>query len=88
MATWLNLFFNDRKTEEDNLPMYKHNKLLIEDTVTLEAGKYYEVALWKKTKNAKGEPVNMVSIKIEESDYWNNQQPQVEQLSNKDEIDF
>ena len=53
MATWLNLFKNDKKTEEDNQPLYRNVKVVFENDVNLTAGIPYEVALWKKDKTNK-----------------------------------
>ena len=65
MATWLNLFKNDKKTETDNQPLYRNVKVVFENDVTLTAGVPYEVALWKKDQTNSGKPTDMVSIKIE-----------------------
>jgi hypothetical protein len=65
MATWLNLFRNDKKTETDNQPLYKNVKVVFENDVNLTAGIPYEVALWKKEQTNSGKPTDMVSIKIE-----------------------
>jgi hypothetical protein len=54
MATWLNLFRNDKKTEEDNQPLYRNVKVVFENDVNLTAGIPYEVALWKKDKTNSG----------------------------------
>ena len=65
MATWLNLFKNDKKTETDNQPLYRNVKVVFENDVNLTAGIPYEVALWKKDQTNSGKPTDMVSIKIE-----------------------
>ena len=65
MATWLNLFKNDKKEETDNQPLYRNVKVVFESDVNLTAGIPYEVALWKKEKTNSGKPTDMVSIKIE-----------------------
>ena len=65
MATWLNLFKNDKKTETDNQPLYRNVKVVFENDVNLTAGVPYEVALWKKDQTNSGKPTDMVSIKIE-----------------------
>ena len=65
MATWFNLFKNDKKTETDNQPLYKNVKVVFENDVNLTAGIPYEVALWKKDQTNSGKPTDMVSIKIE-----------------------
>ena len=65
MATWLNLFRNDKKTETDNQPLYRNVKVVFENDVNLTAGVPYEVALWKKDQTNSGKPTDMVSIKIE-----------------------
>jgi len=65
MATWFNLFKNDKKTETDNQPLYKNVKVVFESDVNLTAGIPYEVALWKKEQTNSGKPTDMVSIKIE-----------------------
>jgi|TARA_R100001480_G_scaffold59863_2_gene72574 hypothetical protein len=71
MAQYITLFFNDKKEDGDALPLYQNGKVQFEETMTLEKGKFYQVALWKKTKNKNGEEINALSIKIDESDYWN-----------------
>ena len=38
MATWLNLFKNDKKTETDNQPLYRNVKVVFENDVTFTAG--------------------------------------------------
>ena len=65
MATWLNLFKNDKKTDTDNQPLYRNVKVVFENDVNLTAGIPYEVALWKKDQTNSGKPTDMVSIKIE-----------------------
>jgi hypothetical protein len=65
MATWLNLFKNDKKTDTDNQPLYRNVKVVFENDVNLTAGVPYEVALWKKDQTNSGKPTDMVSIKIE-----------------------
>ena len=50
MATWLNLFKNDKKTETDNQPLYRNVKVVFENDVNLTAGIPYEVALWKQVR--------------------------------------
>ena len=65
MATWLNLFKNDKKTETDNQPLYRNVQVVFENDVNLTAGIPYEVALWKKDQTNSGKPTDMVSIKIE-----------------------
>ena len=69
MATWLNLFKNDKKTETDNQPLYRNVKVVFENDVNLTAGIPYEVALWKKDQTNSGKPTDMVSIKIEPSTF-------------------
>jgi hypothetical protein len=73
MATWLNLFKNDKKTEEDNQPLYRNVKVVFENDVNLTAGIPYEVALWKKDKTKDNRVVDMVSIKIEPNAFLMNE---------------
>ena len=73
MATWLNLFRNDKKTEEDNQPLYRNVKVVFENDVNLTAGIPYEVALWKKDQTNSGKPTDMVSIKIEPNTFLINE---------------
>ena len=68
---WLSLFKNERKQDGDNLPLYSNSKMSFDETIILEKGKFYEMALWKKTQTKDGNPTDQVSIKISESDYWN-----------------
>ena len=73
MATWLNLFKNDKKTEKDNQPLYRNVKVVFENDVNLTAGIPYEVALWKKDQTNSGKPTDMVSIKIEPNTFLINE---------------
>jgi len=73
MAIWLNLFKNDKKTEEDNQPLYRNVKVVFENDVNLTAGIPYEVALWKKDQTNSGKPTDMVSIKIEPNTFLINE---------------
>jgi hypothetical protein len=73
MATWLNLFKNDKKTETDNQPLYRNVKVVFENDVNLTAGIPYEVALWKKDQTNSGKPTDMVSIKIEPNTFLINE---------------
>ena len=73
MATWLNLFKNDKKTETDNQPLYRNVKVVFENDVNLTAGVPYEVALWKKDQTNSGKPTDMVSIKIEPNTFLINE---------------
>ena len=73
MAIWLNLFKNDKKTEEDNQPLYRNVKVVFENDVTLTGGLPYECALWTKDKTKDGKPVQMVSIKIEPNTFLINE---------------
>jgi hypothetical protein len=73
MATWLNLFKNDKKTENDNQPLYRNVKVVFENDVNLTAGIPYEVALWKKDQTNSGKPTDMVSIKIEPNTFLINE---------------
>lgn len=78
MSAYITLFFNDKKQDGDNLPLYQNGKVKFDETITLKAGKFYEIALWKKTENKNGDAMNAVSIKIDESDYWNSKQSETE----------
>ena len=73
MAIWLNLFKNDKKTEDDNQPLYRNVKVVFENDVTFTAGLPYECALWPKDKTKDGKPVQMVSIKIEPNTFLINE---------------
>jgi hypothetical protein len=73
MASWLNLFRNDRKQDGDSQPLYKNAKVVFESDVTLTAGIPYEVALWKKDQTNNGKPTDMVSIKIEPNAFLMNE---------------
>jgi hypothetical protein len=59
MASWLNLFRNDRKQDGDSQPLYKNAKVVFESDVTLTAGIPYEVALWKKDQTNNGKPAKL-----------------------------
>ena len=69
MTIWINLFKND-KTEERQ-PIYKNNKVTVQESVTLQKGVVYQVAMWKDDSKVdkNGNPLKMVSIKIEENTY-------------------
>lgn len=73
MASWLNLFRNDRKQDGDSQPLYKNAKVVFESDVILTAGIPYEVALWKKDQTNNGKPTDMVSIKIEPNTFLINE---------------
>jgi len=64
---YFNLFKQDEAT--GNQPLYKNNKIMVEQDITLKAGQVYSGALWKKTETNEGKPVNMVSLKIEENNF-------------------
>ena len=64
---YFNLFKQDDAT--GNQPLYKNNKIVVEEDILLKAGQVYSGALWKKTETNDGKPVNMVSLKIEENNF-------------------
>ena len=78
MSVYITLFFNDRKQEGDNLPLYQNGKMKFDQDIILKAGKFYNIALWKKTENKNGDAINAVSVKIEENDYLNNREEETE----------
>jgi len=70
--SYITLFFNDKKTEGDNLPLYANGKIKFDEPI--DPNLTYEVALWKKTQDKNGNPMNALTIKIAPSDYWNNKE--------------
>lgn len=79
--SYITLFFNDKKTEGDNLPLYSNGKV---ELPPMEGG-IYEVALWKKTQDKNGNPMNAVTLKIAPSDYWNNKEEAPKETPNIDD---
>ena len=67
---YVTLFFNEKKQDGDNLPLYSNGKV---ELPPMEGG-IYEVALWKKTENKNGQPMNAVTIKLVPSEYWGSQE--------------
>ena len=66
---YITLFFNEKKQDGDNLPLYQNGKVEIPP---MEGG-IYEVALWKKTENKNGDKINAVTLKLVPSEYWASQ---------------
>tara|TARA_X000001382_G_scaffold130890_1_gene127642 strand:+ start:9548 stop:9802 length:255 start_codon:yes stop_codon:yes gene_type:complete len=64
---YFNLFKQDEAT--GNQPLYKNNKIVVEEDIVLKAGQVYSGALWKKSETNDGKPINMVSLKIEENNF-------------------
>ncbi len=70
MTIWINCFKNENKTN-DTQPIYKNNKLTVQEDTVLKAGTIYQVAMWKDDSkvDTHGNPLKMVKIKIEENTY-------------------
>ena len=79
--SYITLFFNDKKTEGDNLPLYSNGKV---ELPPMEGG-IYEVALWKQTQDKNGNPMTAVTLKIAPSDYWNNKEEAPKETPNIDD---
>lgn len=64
---YFNLFKQDEAT--GNQPIYKNNKVTVDEDIVIKAGQVYSVALWKKDQTKDGKPVNMLSVKVEENNF-------------------
>ena len=85
--SYITLFFNEKKQEGDNLPLYSNSKIKFDEPIS--EGLIYEVALWKKTKDKNGNEMNAVTLKISPSDYWNSKEDApVEKPNINDDITF
>ena len=70
--SYITLFFNEKKQDGDNLPLYANGKIKFDEPI--DKNLTYEVALWKKTQNKNGDTINAVTLKITPSDYWNDKE--------------
>lgn len=87
--TWINVFKNQYKEKGDNKPLYGNGNFTVTEPFSLEVGKTYSVALWKSEDklDKNGNPLQMLSIKIEEKEDEVNSAPPKTDLPD-DEIEF
>ncbi len=88
-TTWLNVFKNQYKEQGDNKPLYGNANFTVTEPFSLEVGKTYNVALWKSEDklDKNGNPLQMLSIKIEEKEDEEKSATKNSDLPN-DPIDF
>lgn len=87
---WLNVFKNQYKEQGDKKPLYGNANFTVTEPFSLEVGKTYNIALWKSEDgklDKNGNPLQMLSIKIEEKEDEVSSEQNNSNLPN-DPIDF